>query len=181
MSKRVRIGLIVVLCLVAIKWIFPFSFLSVYKSVTFKQDLVYIKNYQNELQEFKKDHEQIEVWDRIRAHTEYVLDFYEMDLMAAEKVKITKRDLNEMLDQVKNIRNTLIHISFSEELSEESRMYLEQSIYECFFIEDSIREMLKPNMYTWFQVKTLIGNLQGRLGMGLDIYSHFYRMQYGLE
>lgn len=182
MTKRVRIGIILVLCLVAVTWMFPFSSLSMYKSVSYKSDPVFIENYKNEIEEFEKIHERGEGLDRIQSHTNYLLDeLYGMDLMIATKDRVTMNDLDHAFNTVRNMNTTLIRFSFDEELSKESREYLELSIYECLIIQDAIRELKGPHFYTRFQLKNLISNLQYRISVSFEKYSHFYLAHYGVE
>lgn len=181
MNKRVRIGLIAVFCLAAVTWLFPFSFFSVYKSVTFKSDPIFIEDYQNEIEQFKKVHDR-EDRNKIKAHTNYLLDeLYSSDLAIAKNVKVNRKNLDDALTTVRNMQTTLIRFSFDEELSEESREYLELSIYDSLHLQDDIRKIKGPNFYTRFELDKLIGNLQDRLKMSFDMYTHFYLTHYGLE
>ena len=51
--------------------------------------------------------------DQVAFYTEFILDMYEMDLMTALLDRVmSKRDLNEMLDSVRSLRNSLMHIAF---------------------------------------------------------------------
>ena len=96
----------------------------------------------------------------VEFYTDFILDTYEMDLMTADRVKVSKRDLNEMLDSIRSLRNLILIIVFNEELSSESKNYLDLSLQRCLLIEENIVRIKSFPYYTRFQLITLIKNLQ---------------------
>ncbi|WP_342537649.1 hypothetical protein MKY15_12065 [Sporosarcina sp. FSL K6-1540] len=181
MRRKRTLGLIVIICLVLMTLIFPYSFFSIYKPIAFKPDPIFFKDYRNELKELRNVNEQNESTGRVEFYTDFILDTYEMDLMTADRVKVSKRDLNEMLDSIRSLRNLILIIVFNEELSSESENYLDLSLQRCLLIEENIVRIKSFPYYTRFQLITLIKNLQNDVQMSFDMYTHFYEEYYGLK
>lgn len=180
LGKKRTLGLIVIISLVLMTLIFPYSFFSVYKPISFKADTIFLKDYRNELNEFRNVNEQNESSGRVEYYTDFILNTYEMDLMTADRVNVSKRDLNEMLDSIRSLRNLLLIMVFKEELSAESKKYLDQSLRWCLLIEENIVRIKSFPYYTRFQLITLFKNLQNDVQMSFDMYTHFYEEYYGL-
>ena len=89
--------------------------------------------------------------------------------------------LNEMLDSIRSLRNLILIIVFNEELSSESKNYLDLSLQRCLLIEENIVRIKSFPYYTRFQLITLIKNLQNDVQMSFDMYTHFYEEYYGLK
>ncbi|MFJ7935575.1 hypothetical protein [Sporosarcina sp. NPDC096371] len=182
MGKKRTLGLTVLICLFLMTLIFPYSFFSMYKPITFnKADTNYLKDYRNELKVLRNVNDQNESSGRVEYYTDFILNTYEMDLMTADSVKVSKSDLNGMLNSIRSLRDLLLIMVFKEELSSESKKYLEQSLGWCLRVEENIVRIKSFPYYTRFQLVTIIENIQNDFQMSFDMYTHFYEEYYGLK
>lgn len=185
----IGIGLFAVVWIVLATLFFPYSFFSVYKSVSVQTELPILQDYKMKLYEFKKVDEENEGWDllkdkrvdRVKFNTETILKTFEMDMMTTSRAKISKRDLNEMFDNVRSLRKTLLYINFNEELNYESKKYLDAALRWCLAAEDEIVRLKSSPYYTRFQLIDEIEVIQNDVRMSFDMYRQFYHAYYWYE
>lgn len=189
MKKVVWIGVIIGFVLFVTTIFFPYSFFSVYKSVSVQTELPVLQDYKMKLYEFKKVDEENEGWnllkdyrlDHVKSSSEYVLKTYESDLMTNSRSKISKSELNEMLGSVKSLQNNLLYITFEEEHSSESRKYLYATLRWMQAAEEEIVRIKSSPYYTRFQLIDLVEEIQNDIRMSFDMYIQFYNAYYWYE
>lgn len=189
MKKGLWFGIIAVLCLFVTTVFFPYSFFSVYRSISIHTELPILQDYKMKLYEFRKEYEEKKerdrkefyTFDNVQYSTEFILDTYEMDIMTTSRSSISKRDLNEMLGRVRSLRNSLLHITFDEEHSSESKKYLFAALRWCLETEENIDWIKSKPFSTRSQLSTHLEDLQSDFRQSFEMYLRFYDAFYNYE
>src|SRR5690606_21410411 len=139
---------IIIIIILFMTSFYPFSNYSMYQSYNYKPDSVMVAGYLEELNEFKTslekdlEHENQEKDGYINFtvdRTQYILSLFDQDwLVSKEPVRISKRDIEDMLFKVGNVRETLLDLIAREDYTVEQRDYLVSTIKNILYIEDQL-------------------------------------------
>lgn len=176
---------IIIIILLFMTWFYPFSNYSIYQSYNYKPDSVMVAGYLEDLNEFKTslekdlEHENQEdgyinfTVDR----TQYVLSLFEQDwLVSKEPVRISKRDIEDMLFKVENVRETLLDLIAREDYTVEQRDYLVSTIKNILYIEDQLHVLKEGKGTSRSSLRIQLHNLHGEFMGAFMMYSSFYNL-----
>lgn len=177
-EKKLWIVAIAAACLAVITVFFPYSFLSAYTAVSFSSDLPSLQKYKMEVAALREENVSRETEDRVQYTTDFILDMYEMDVAAANRVKVGKGDLDEMLNDVQRLRDRLLEFAFEEKLNYEANKYLYAALRSCLSAEDEILWIKSHSYYSRFILIEHLKELQSDLRKSFEMYANFYDGHY---
>jgi hypothetical protein len=167
---------------------FPYSFFSVYKSVSVQTELPILQDYKMKLYEIRKVDEENEgmdpegyAMDHVKYATKHILETYEMDMMTTSRSRISISDLNIILDDLRILQDRLLAITFEEAHSSESRKYLYATLRWSQAAEEDIVRIKSFPYYTRFHLIDIIEEIQNDIRMSFDMYIQFYNAYYWYE
>lgn len=172
----ITILVVIILAMVGISWVFPYSILSFNKSITYNQDNVVVDQYLESLQDFKEIYEAKQgdndlTTDRVQ----YMLEFYQRSsLTTKDAVKISQQDLDLTLFELKQIRDTLMDLAFSEKYDNETKEYLKLTLKSCLGLEEEIESLMDPTFDSRKVIKIRLSNLHGGLMANFNDLVTFY-------
>lgn len=175
MSKKGRwiswsmggIVILIVTFVLVMTWLFPFSPFSVNRNYNYqhKKILFNDKNYEEILNEFKDDFEELnedsaKKYPNLTEQTQYVLPIFEEEwLLSEDSVPINKVKLGTMLLEVQQVREAFLNLIAQEDYTSEDRGYIINIIRNLLSLEDSIRELQTENYMTRNELKRGLDNL----------------------
>lgn len=174
-SVYIYISIILLVCFSSITWFYPYSILSVQKSVSYNPDNIVIQNYITEVKKFRKIYEENNQNDLVNNKTARILQFYEQNWLLREKpIKIHYQDLDLILSETKEVRNILIELTLFEGYSQEAKEYLKLNIQQYLAIEEGLIELKKSKIHSRSTLIRQFKNLNSDIIESLDIYTYFY-------
>jgi len=160
-----------------IAWLlYPYSFLSVQKAVSFTSDEFVVQAYNEDLNDFRRIHEENNREDFVNYRTEWIIQMYDQGWLTIEEdTKIHYQELDVMLNEVKNARYFMLELAFLEGYSQEAKEYLKLNIQQCIAIEEAIVELKNARFSSRTALNRQFKNLQSAFTITLDIYVSFYK------
>lgn len=147
------IGLLL-LGLLIITWLYPYSSISFIKSVSYDADNVIVEEYVEDLNEFKKTNPNPNF-------LENVLPMYEQDWLITKKpIKIRYNDLDKILLKVEQAKNTLVEFSNQGDYSRYAEDFLKTNIDNCIAIEEEIKSIKESKKHSKKTLRRQFHNLQ---------------------
>ncbi|MGC4379412.1 hypothetical protein WD019_21265 [Fictibacillus sp. Mic-4] len=152
----------VLVILFGVGWIFPYSFLSMNKSILYKPDKVFVNDYIKELRDLESD------YNFKKSSNPTISTISEVDKMLNEKwltqkksIKISKTDINREISQIKNVKNDLVLLERNNKANykKETLNYLYLLIDDCDSIADQYSKIKNSNLKTRFTIQREFGNL----------------------
>lgn len=177
MNKKIVSILSILLCAyLGMAWVYPYSFFSIQKDVSFHSDEMVVQTYNHELHEFRKIHEGNSRKDLVNERTDYIIQLYEQNWLTSEKnVTIYHYDLDTMLNQVKNTRYWLLELAFVDGYTQEAKEYLKLNIEQCMALEAKIMAMQNATFDSKTELNKQLKNLQNQFKFSLNVYTSFYK------
>lgn len=171
-----------VLSVLIVTWYYPYSFISIHKSYSFTPDPVVVDEYRKDVNEFKhsyeKDFDQLTTgskYDLTIDFTQYLLPLFEQDwLVSKGPVKMSRKDLDNILFEVKNARKTLLGLITKEDYTQEQRQYLVHSIESLLSLEEEIDTIKTGSAESRKTLKIQFSNLHGSFQSSFMTYEIFY-------
>lgn len=179
-AKKIFILLIIAFGLFVMggTWFYPYSSISIKKSISFNADNIVVKEYLKDLNEFKKNYNmnRQNKDDITTDRTQYILQMYEQNWLISERpVKMEYQDLDTILIEVKETRRNLMDLAFKENYSEFTKDYLKYTIENCLAIEESIMELKNSQTHSRKTLNIQYRNLQNDFRSNFGIFDTFYR------
>ena len=166
-------GLLLLICFFIVNTVYPYSFFSFGKVITYNADNSIVQDYNKVLSNLKMHFETNNNKDLNK--TEYILDMFKQKWLVSEnEVKIRYHDLDKMLNEVKKSRDILIEYALLGNYSEIEKDFLKKSIEQCFFVEENIYQLKNSKHYTRAAIKRQLHNLHINFANILDSYSTFF-------
>lgn len=171
----------IILAMAGISWVFPYSILSLNKSITYNQDNVVVDQYLESLQSFKEIYETKQGdKDLTTDRLQYMMEFYQSSsLTTRDTVKVSQQDLDITLFELKQITETLMDLAFSEDYDNETKEYLKLTLKSCLSLEEEIESLINPTFDSRKVIKTRISNLHGGLMANFNYLVTFYEQYKG--
>jgi len=176
-KTRSTFVIILLLCTLGGAWLlYPYSFLSVQKMVSFTSDELVVQEYNENLNDFRGIHEENAREDLVNYRTESILQMYNQNWLTNEEtVQIHYQDIDTMLNEVKNARSFLLELAFLEGYSQAAKEYLKLNIQQCIAIEEAIIALKNSTFSSKTALNLQLKNLQGAFEITLDTYVSFYQ------
>ncbi|MFG6114885.1 hypothetical protein ACGTN9_06825 [Halobacillus sp. MO56] len=178
------LGLIVSLILI-ITWFYPYSFFSINKSYTHKPDPVIVDQYVEDLNDFKESYElniNKESATLTANYTQYILPMFEQDwLIYKDSVNMGKRELDNMLFEVKENKRTLMHLLVEEDYTKDQRRDVASSLENLQFLEELIIDIKTEKTSSRSTLNTQFHNLHVHYISTFRMYVSFYKQYHGLD
>ncbi|MET3729466.1 hypothetical protein ABID52_003047 [Fictibacillus halophilus] len=186
MKKKgaLKIFLGFLLLFLLINWVFPYSPLNIYKSISYGGDQVLIDDYRSELKAFKFEYEsrlnaQREelIKDRTTSDIEYLLQMYELPWLIDQDSKtISQKLLTDMEFEVNEAKDILISLAFQEEYSESTKVYLHSLLTQTLSLEKEIEELKHhSSLHSRRTIDRQIRNLHVHFISNFEMLSTFYK------
>lgn len=133
-----------------INWFFPFSLISLKKSVVYNADNVIIDDYRSKLKQFKKGYELQPIQnDPTLNRIPFILSLFEQPwLLSKGNTDISKSALDRMLVEVKEAREVILLLAFEEDYNTSTKTYLKMLLDQTLTLEEEIRTVQQSNLYT---------------------------------
>jgi len=170
-TKRVILigGLGILLLFLGVTWFYPYSFLSLKKSVTYEPYVVAVKDYRKMVDEFKQRYE---ANDKIQP----VLALYEQTWLLSEKnVEMTVEDIDVMLKKVKEARSSLLQLdlgSISPYEIEDRNILLGN----CDSFEKDLESIKKHKTHSRMKIDREYHNLMAGFMTSVHVFIEFYEI-----
>jgi hypothetical protein len=173
---------LVVVFILTMTWFYPYSSFSINKAYTYKPDPFVVDQYTKEVQSFKETFEKdfktvtsTTPIDYTVNITQYILPLFEQKWLLSNKpLSIKKSDLEEMLFDVKNTRDTLLSLLEKEDYTSDERYYLVMNIKGLLKLEESIVNIQTRNDFTRKDLRILLHNLNVYYMSNFDSFTTFY-------
>lgn len=174
-------GVIIVLVIAFISWYYPLSLFSIHQSFTYHpgSETHNGKTYEEEIGEFKAAYEkdlkkylESDNYNPTVNRTQFILPIFEQEwLIGTDSKTIDKEELDRMLFDVQQARNTLLDLVSEGDYSKEERVYLVDSIKNFLNLEESIRLIRNGKYFSRSDLQRMIGNLHGDFWASFDYYT----------
>ncbi|MCU9614617.1 hypothetical protein OEV98_13820 [Caldibacillus lycopersici] len=168
----------VVILVLLMTWIYPFSFFSINKSYSYEPNNNDIDKYVerlNELETLVANSPN----NPTKIITENILGYFEQDWIVTKdsKIKITKDELELIKFHVKDVRGTLLDMTVQEDYSYETRSYLLATIESFLSFEEYIDELKKNSWETRSTIDRELDILHGGFFSNLITYINFFETE----
>lgn len=174
MKKRYVIILLCILCVIIIQIMFPFSSISLRKTVAFQPDQSTALEIDNMLTKFKENEHVGLTNSIVFLRTDLVIQPFEREwLFDPERRAISKHELFKLRTDLVNMKQVLFDIALSESIELGEKPYL-QTIFELCETMEEVIDNLLSGTNTRFEIKRSISNLQGNMQFMLLMYTQFF-------
>ncbi|WP_283152771.1 hypothetical protein [Guptibacillus hwajinpoensis] len=180
MSRKTKLTILsligaLVLFFAIITWFYPYSSLSLHRSISYSPDPYLVEDYTEKMNGLSKKYAEGSGDDPTMDRLQYILQMYDQEWLMSEKaVVMTKEDLDNVAFDVKEARNVLIDLSFEETYSADVKKQLRLSIENCLAIEESVEELKDANLLTRDLAQIQYGNLHGTFDSSLRTLGTMY-------
>ncbi|MCF6138812.1 hypothetical protein [Pseudalkalibacillus berkeleyi] len=181
--KKILIPTIILITtfIILINWFYPYSALSMTKSIPFTPNSIVVEHYKEELTTFKKKYEeQVQSDDDVNVNRttdriQYLLQMFEQDwLLKKESTKMTKSKLETIHFEVKEAKQILIELAFKESYDQDSKTLLRTLLESTLYIEENILYIINSDNHSRAESKNLLGNLHMSFVANFDHLTTFY-------
>lgn len=174
-----------ILLFLLINWVFPYSPLNIYKSISYEGDQVLIDDYRSDLKAFKLEYEprlkqqrkEEVIKDLTTNDVEYLLQMYELPwLVDKDSISITRESLTDMEFEVNEAKDILINLTFQEEYSESTKVYLHSLLTQTLSLEKEIDELKHhSSLHSRSTIDLQLRNLHVHFISNFRMLSTFYK------
>ncbi|MED1865225.1 hypothetical protein P4V41_17295 [Fictibacillus nanhaiensis] len=174
-----------VLLFLLINYFFPFSPLSIKKSIRYSGDQVLIDVYRSELKAFKLEYEPLLnqqrknelIQDRTTNDVEYLLQMYELPwLVDKDSITITQKLLTDMDFEVNEAKDILINLTFQEEYSKSTKGYMQSLLTQTLSLEREIDQLKHhSSLHPRSTIDRQLRNLHVHFISNFKMLSTFYK------
>jgi hypothetical protein len=172
----ISIGIVAIFFL-GMTWFFPYSFFSIYKSYSYKPDSIVVKEYVKDLNNFKSTFEENSRNDLTDNRLHHSLQIFEQDwLINGNATKMGEQEIDSMLFEVKEVRQSLLSLVAQEEYSKEERNYLILSLENLLFLKESIRDFKYSKSASRRELHRQFSNINMRFISNFDAPTTFYEI-----
>ncbi|MFG6494951.1 hypothetical protein P8610_06295 [Fictibacillus sp. UD] len=145
-------SVIILVLLLVSNWFYPFSSISLNKTLVYNADNIIVDDYQKELKQFKKDYESETSTtknDPTFNRMPFILSVYEQPwLLSKGDTAISKDSLDRMLAEVRESREIILLLAFEENYNISTKSYLKMLLDQTLSLEEEIQTVQQSNMNT---------------------------------
>ncbi|TCN24999.1 hypothetical protein [Mesobacillus foraminis] len=165
-----------VLTLLGVTFLFPYSSLSLNRTVTYDPDNRMVKEYLQSLTDFKDQYKTKKPDDATAHRNPYFLQLFELKwLTSKEPVQMDHQDLDILLLEVKTARQSLMELAFQESYPVHAKIYLKNTIEGCLELEERIEDLQDSKFRSRATLDRQYRNLHVSFINNLGRYSSFYK------
>lgn len=160
-KRAQRIIIVVAALFIMINWFFPFSLISLKKSVVYNADNVIIDEYRSKLKHFHKGYElQSTQNDPTLNRIPFILSMFEQPwLLSKGDTNLSKDALDRMLVEVREAREVILLLSFEQDYNTSTKTYLKMLLDQTLSLEEEIRTVQQSNLHTRKTLDRQLSNL----------------------
>ncbi|WP_433750540.1 hypothetical protein [Falsibacillus pallidus] len=181
MNKRKWIAAGVFVFLVAIflffNWQYPYSFISVKKSIEFTPDIKMAEGVTMDLQSLHHFYAKnpAESEDLTANRTEYILDIFDEEGLSSKKtVKMDDRQMTDYLTFNQRARTLLLELAFREKYTKETKEYLKMAVENNIEIETALLKVKNDPTITRGRAESYLHEAYMMMQNQVDYYQSFY-------
>ncbi|MBN8209056.1 hypothetical protein JI666_09900 [Bacillus sp. NTK071] len=165
----------IILFFFGISWFYPYSELSLNKSLTYHADPYLVEDYVQQLNDLTNNFESVSSEDMTNDHLQYLLQMYDQEwMMSEESAKMNQADIDQIALDVKEARNLLLTLAFEETYSPNVISQLKYVIENCLAIEESVYDLRDSETHSRDTLQTQYHNLHGTFENSLRMLLTFY-------
>ena len=166
---------LIVMSILLVTWVYPFSPVSVYKNINYTTDSDRVRIHTEYLNKLQKLYDESSPDDVTTMVLQNISHMFEQDwLVKNDTFIMNKGDLDKMLMRMKNARAGLLNLTRQEEYSWEQRSYLLTSIENLLSMEETIEGMMDDSWEKRTVLKRQFQNLHGGYTSSLMYFTSFY-------
>ena len=166
---------LIVMSILLVTWVYPFSPVSVYKNINITTDPYSARNHTEYLNNLQKLYDESSPDDVTTMVLQNISHMFEQDwLVKNDTFKMNKDELAKMLMGMRNARAGLLSLTRQEEYSWEQRSYLLTSIENVISMEETIEGMMDDSWEKRTVLKRQFQNLHGGYTSSLMYFTSFY-------
>jgi hypothetical protein len=184
-KSALKIFLGFILLFLLINWVFPYSPLTINKSISYDGDQVLIDEYKSELKAFKLEYEsrlnqqrkEELIKDLTTNDVEYLLQMYELPwLVDKDSITITQKTLTDMEFEVNESIDILINLAFQEKYSESTKDYMQNLLTQTLNLGKEIDKLkYHSSLHSRSTIDRQIRNLHVHFISNFRMLSTFYK------
>lgn len=175
--KRFILALVCLIIISILTWIFPFSYISVYKSSNYTADSFEVDAYSKKLNEFKESFDENSTDDVTTKFTLAILPMFEGTwLVNKGTVKMSYDELDSIFHTVSHTKNNLQTLGLEETYTEEQRLYLVDIIDNLDSLEETIESIMNEKWETRSTLNIEFRNLHNAFFNSFNVFISFYEI-----
>ena len=172
---NIVVALLVAFVLIFLNGVYPFSYFSVSQSVNYKPNKELAQDYQDSIEQLKILSSSGSTSNFVESRTEFILNKFNQNLFIDPGgTKIKRVELEQLITDVREIRNLLIDLAFREEYSELGDSFLQNAILHSLSLEVNISNINTKRFLSKKEIEILLHNLQVEFNSTLNLYKSFY-------
>ncbi len=167
---------LIVISILIVTWVYPFSPVSVYKNINVNMDSYSVRNHTEYLNNLQNLYDESSPDDVTTLVLQNISHMFEQDwLVKNDTFKMNKDELAKMLMGIRNAREGLLKLTMHEEYSYEQRSYLLMNIENVMAMEELIEGMIDDSWENKTVLKRQFNNhLHGAYTNSLMLFTTFY-------
>ena len=167
---------LIVMSILLVTWVYPFSPVSVYKNINITTDPYSVRNHTEYLNNLQTLYDESSPDDVTTIVLQNISHMFEQDwLVKNDTFKMNKDELARMLMGMRNARYGLLKLTMHEEYSWQQRNDLLMNIENVIAMEELIEDMMDDHWEDRTVLKRQFFNLHGAYTSSLMLFNTFYR------
>lgn len=168
-----------VLFLIGVNWFYPYSFISINKSISYNADNVVVKQYQKDLKDFKnsyyKELSKVPKDNLTIQQTQFIIQMYDQPWLTSTKpIQMKYQELDTILFEVKEARRILTELAIQETYSKDAKGFLKLTLENCSLIEENLEEIIDSKSHSRSNLNSQLHILHMSFMSNFDIFKSFY-------
>lgn len=186
-KKNIKRILLVFICvgvlfLIGVNWFYPYSFISINKSISYNADTVVVKQYQKDLKDFKNSYNKVlnkAPKDNLTIQrTQFIIQMYDqLWLTSTKPIQMKYQELDTILAEVKEARRILTELAIQESYSKDAKGFLKLTLENCSLIEENLEEIKDSKSHSRSTLNNQLQNLHMRFQSNFGIFKSFYEYE----
>ncbi|RDI45587.1 hypothetical protein [Falsibacillus pallidus] len=160
-----------------LNWQYPYSFISVKKSIRFQPDPKVAEEYKTDFQSFRQHYysNSVELASLTDNRTEFVLNAFDQKwLMSSEPVTMDSMKLNDILTEVQDARTLIMELAFRETYPQETKEYLKIALENSIEMESYLLMVKNNPSITRERSNSMFHQMHMMFQNELKMYESFY-------
>ncbi|MBM7650237.1 hypothetical protein JOC78_003222 [Bacillus ectoiniformans] len=169
---------IIAVFILIFSWIYPYSMLSIHKSYTYEPDPLVIKEYVQDIKDFKRSSQADLKKSEMTEKFMNILEMFQQHWLLSKKpVIMDEQQMEFLFAEVKESRHSLLQLLITEDFSKEERSFLIPAIEELLTLEESIVQLSLAHTASRATINLRCRNLHINFINCFHAYETFYHAQ----